>query len=109
MSNIYSDILSGMMDAFASVISNNLNIVMKRLTIISICMMIPTLIVSMFGMNVKIPLEDRPDAFFLIAGLCLGGAILGALLLRDRKPARIRVAQATAASIALSGGRKSRR
>jgi len=84
MANIYSDILSGMMDAFASVISNNLNIVMKRLTVISICMMIPTFIVSSFGMNVKVPLEDRPDAFLLIAGLCVGSALLGALLLGGR-------------------------
>lgn len=49
---IYSDIQSGMMDAFASVISNNLNDVMKQLTLISIIMMVPTLIASVFGMNV---------------------------------------------------------
>ena len=52
MSNIYSSILSGMMDAFASIISNNLNIVMKRLTIITILMAIPTIIFSYYGMNV---------------------------------------------------------
>lgn len=49
---IYSNIQSGMMDAFASVISNNLNEVMKQLTLISIIMMIPTLVASIFGMNV---------------------------------------------------------
>jgi len=53
MSNIYSNILSGTMDAFASVISNNLNIVMKRLTVITILMAIPTMIASFFGMNVS--------------------------------------------------------
>ncbi len=52
MANIYSGILSGMMDAFASVISNNLNIVMKTLTIVSVVMAIPTMIFSAFGMNV---------------------------------------------------------
>lgn len=52
MSNIYSNILSGTMDAFASIISNNLNIVMKVLTIITILMAIPTMIASFFGMNV---------------------------------------------------------
>ncbi|VAW19867.1 Mg2+ transporter protein, CorA-like, partial [hydrothermal vent metagenome] len=52
MAQIYSDIQSGMMDAFASVISNNLNVVMKQLTLISIILMIPTLIASVFGMNV---------------------------------------------------------
>lgn len=53
MCNIYSGILSGMMDAFASVISNNLNIVMKVLTCITIIMAIPTMIFSFYGMNVS--------------------------------------------------------
>jgi magnesium transporter len=52
MAQIYSDIQSSMMDAFASIISNNLNVVMKQLTLISIIMMIPTLVASIFGMNV---------------------------------------------------------
>lgn len=55
MAGIYSSILSGMMDAFASVISNNLNIVMKRLTIITILMAIPTIVFSYYGMNVELP------------------------------------------------------
>jgi len=54
MANIYSGILSGMMDAFASVISNNLNIVMKVLAIITVVMAIPTMVFSAFGMNVDI-------------------------------------------------------
>lgn len=52
MRNIYSNILSGTMDAFASVISNNLNIVMKVLTVITIVMAIPNIIFSFYGMNV---------------------------------------------------------
>lgn len=52
MAQIYSNIQSGMMDAFASVISNNLNEVMRQLTLISLIMMIPTLVASIFGMNV---------------------------------------------------------
>ncbi|OQB15177.1 MAG: Magnesium transport protein CorA [Firmicutes bacterium ADurb.Bin193] len=52
MSTIYSNILSGTMDAFASVISNNLNIVMKTLTVVTILMAIPTMIASFYGMNV---------------------------------------------------------
>ena len=52
MANIYSDIQSGMMDAFASIISNNLNIVMKQLTTVTVILMIPTLVSSFFGMNV---------------------------------------------------------
>ena len=53
MANIYSGILSGMMDAFASVTSNNLNMVMWRLTTITIIMAIPTMIYSFYGMNTK--------------------------------------------------------
>lgn len=53
MCNIYSNILSGTMDAFASVISNNLNIVMKVLTVITIVMAIPNIIFGFYGMNVN--------------------------------------------------------
>ena len=59
MADTYSDILTGMVDTFASVISNNLNIVMKKLTIISLIMMVPTFIVSFFGMNVPLPFENN--------------------------------------------------
>jgi magnesium transporter len=58
MADTYSDIMSGMMDAFASVISNNLNIVMKKLTVISLILMVPTLIASFFGMNIPLPFTD---------------------------------------------------
>lgn len=64
---IYSDILSGMMDAYASVISNNLNVVMKRLTSISIILMIPTLISSFFGMNLVNFMEESHYAFIGVA------------------------------------------
>ena len=50
---VYSEVLSGMMDAYASVISNNLNIIMKRLTSISLVLMMPTLIASFLGMNLE--------------------------------------------------------
>lgn len=69
MANIYSGILSGMMDAFASVISNNLNIVMKVLAIITIVMSIPTMIFSAYGMNTNtkgMPFAERPGGFFII-------------------------------------------
>lgn len=64
--NIYSDILTGTMDAFASIISNNMNAMMKRMTSLSITLMIPTLIASFYGMNVNIHLERFPHAFALI-------------------------------------------
>lgn len=69
MANIYSGILSGMMDAFASVISNNLNIVMKVLAIITIVMAIPTMIFSAYGMNVNtmgMPFAQNHWGFTLI-------------------------------------------
>jgi magnesium transporter len=71
MSNIYSDILTGMMDAFASVISNNLNIVMRLLTTITIVLTIPVLVASFFGMNVPVPMSDNKYAFLMIIGVSL--------------------------------------
>ncbi len=63
MAKIYSDILSGMMDAYASVISNNLNIVMKFLTSVTIILMLPNLVASIYGMNVALPIQNSPHAF----------------------------------------------
>jgi magnesium transporter len=63
MTNISTNILSGMMDAFASIISNNLNGVMKFLAAITIVLSMPTMIASFFGMNVHLPLESHPMAF----------------------------------------------
>ena len=77
MANIYSDILSGMMDAFASIISNNLNMVMKALTLFTIILTIPILLASLYGMNVKLPLQDSPHAFYGIIGVATVFALLG--------------------------------
>ncbi|MGE4587674.1 MAG: magnesium transporter CorA family protein [Mangrovibacterium sp.] len=84
MAQIYSDIQSGMMDAFASVISNNLNVVMKQLASISIILMIPTLIASLYGMNVPNHLEDNGWAFAVI--LIFSGlmSVLGILVFRKK-------------------------
>ncbi|MCX6832984.1 MAG: magnesium transporter CorA family protein [candidate division Zixibacteria bacterium] len=68
---IYSNILAGLMDARVSVVSNNLNMLMKTLNIITIAIMVPTFVVSAFSMNVRIPLEEHPYAFFIIMGLAL--------------------------------------
>jgi len=85
MTNIYSNILSGMMDAFASVISNNLNIVMKQLTVVTIMLMIPTVVSSFFGMNVPNSLETNNYAFLIILGLSVALAVVGVLLIRTKK------------------------
>jgi magnesium transporter len=66
MANIYSNILTGTMDAYASVISNNLNIVMKFLTSVTIIMALPTMVASFFGMNVAVPFANDPHAFIII-------------------------------------------
>ena len=74
MANIYSGILSGTMDAFASVISNNLNIVMKFLATVTIVLSIPTMIASFYGMNVNshgMPFADSPYGFAIVLGLTL--------------------------------------
>lgn len=68
MANIYSSILTGTMDAFASVISNNLNIVMKFLTTITIVMAIPTMIASFFGMNVEMPFLGGLSFWYIVVG-----------------------------------------
>lgn len=85
MANIYSSILTGTMDAFASVISNNINIVMRKLTIISIVLMIPTLISSFFGMNVDLPFQHHPLAVGGIFGASLLASIIGAFVLGERR------------------------
>jgi len=84
MAQIYSDIQSGMMDAFASVISNNLNVVMKQLTLISIILMIPTLIASIFGMNVPNFMENSIWAMPFIIIFSLLFSFLGVLLFRKK-------------------------
>lgn len=67
MANIYSGILSGMMDAFASVISNNLNVVMKFLSTVTIVLSIPTMIASFYGMNFdNIPMGHNPYGFLIV-------------------------------------------
>lgn len=80
---IHSNILSGSMEAFASVIANNTNTVMKRMTGLSLILMLPTLIASLFGMNVPVYLEEIPHAFALIT--LAGAAISAALFLLFRK------------------------
>lgn len=66
---IYSQVLSGLMDARASIISNNLNVRIKALTIITIGIMLPTFIVSLFSMNVPIPMSEHWYAFWVIIGI----------------------------------------
>jgi len=84
MANIYSNILSGMMDAFASVISNNLNVVMKVLTSITIILMLPTLVASIYGMNIQLPFADSPYAFSITMGISVILTIIGMVIFWKR-------------------------
>jgi magnesium transporter len=84
MAKIYSDIQSGMMDAFASVISNNVNAVMKQLALITIILMIPTLVASLYGMNVPNNFERNPLGFVFVVLIALVATILGVLLFRKK-------------------------
>jgi magnesium transporter len=76
MANIYTNILSSSMDAFASIISNNLNNVVKRLTSITIILSLPILVTSIYGMNVKIPGQEGAHAFYIPVILSLLISIL---------------------------------
>lgn len=87
MANIYSGILSGMMDAFASVISNNLNIVMKFLATVTIVMAIPTMIASFYGMNVNtsgMPWANSPFGFVYVVLFAFATSLIVAYFLAKK-------------------------
>jgi magnesium transporter len=87
MADTYTDILFGVMDAFSSVTSNNLNIVMKKLAIINLVMMAPTFVTSFFGMNYKLPFETLPGYIpvLIATGLCVISVFLSVWLLNINK------------------------
>jgi len=66
----YTNILSSSLDAFASIISNNQNEVLKRLTTLTIFLSIPVLIASIYGMNVPLPFQHSPYAFWIPVMIC---------------------------------------
>ncbi|MEO8534150.1 MAG: magnesium transporter CorA family protein [Flavobacterium sp.] len=83
--NIYSNILTGMMDAYASVISNNMNNIMKQMTSISIILMIPTLIASLYGMNVPNGLEESKYGIWILLFVSIILSVLGVFLFKRRR------------------------
>lgn len=87
MANIYSGILNGTMDTFASVISNNQNIVMKFLATITIVLSIPTMIASFYGMNVNtegMPFADMKWGFVIVIGISLVISLIIAMIFRKK-------------------------
>jgi len=85
MAHIYTNILSGLMDTFASVISNNLNNVMRTLTKITIVLMLPTLITSFYGMNVNLPIQENPYAFAVITIVCILASVIAMTILTVKR------------------------
>ena len=71
MAQIYNNILNGTMDAYASIISNNMNGVMKTLTSITIILAVPTMISSFWGMNVNLPLQNNPLGFIVMISISI--------------------------------------
>lgn len=85
VTDIHSNILSGTMDAFASIISNNLNRVLRFLTSITIILAIPTIVASYFGMNVGLPFQQHPAAFAFTIAIALVLSTLAVIYLARHK------------------------
>jgi magnesium transporter len=84
MTNISTEILSGMMDAFASIISNNLNGVMKALAALTIILNLPSIVAAFYGMNVALPGENHPFAFLSVIGIAVGLTAVAAIIFYRR-------------------------
>jgi len=76
MASIYMHNIKSLNDYFSAMISNHLNSVMKFLTSVTIVLMFPTLIASIYGMNVSLPMMHNPLAFTMLMGLSVGGSLL---------------------------------
>ena len=85
MSKIYSNILSSTTDVFASVISNNLNMVMKSLTVVSVIIAVPTVVSSFWGMNVLVPFQETPYGFFIVLVISIIITSLAGLYIRSKQ------------------------
>ena len=83
--NIYSNILESTMDTYQSIINNNMNNVMRTLTVVTIVMMFPTLVAGLFGMNLINGMEDSPLGFIVALIISIGGSGLTWLFLRAKR------------------------
>ena len=84
MSKVYSEVLNGTMDAYASIISNNLNVVMKFLASITIVLSLPTLIASIWGMNVPLPFATNPYGFGIVCGISVLLSVIAFVWLKKK-------------------------
>lgn len=85
MANVYTTILNGTMEAYASIISNNLNVVIQRWTLVTIILMVPTLVASLYGMNVDLPFEKNENAFAYILVFSIVISLLLAMWFRQKR------------------------
>lgn len=86
MADTYSEIFSRVIDAFGSVISNNMNVVMKKLTIVTVVISVPTFITSFYGMNIYLPFSNLgPISVVIVTGICLLGIWVTNFFLSDRR------------------------
>ena len=85
MSNIYRDILSGTMDAYASIISNNLNVVMKVLTSLTLLVAIPSMIGAFWGMNTGVPFEGESWGFWVVIGISVVVCLVAGIVLWKKR------------------------
>lgn len=84
MVEMYSNILMSMSDTFASIISNNLNLVMKFLASITIMLAVPTIIFSLWGTNVPVPFQENPLGFYYVTGIALLCTVIAVIMLWKR-------------------------
>ena len=84
MIQTYSEILNGIIDIFGTMVSNNLNIVMKILTSITVIISIPTMVSSFLGMNVDFPFDTSVIGFYEVIGVSLLATIIATILLKRK-------------------------
>jgi magnesium transporter len=84
MSNIYSNILGNMMGAHSSIISNNLNITIRYLTSVTIILSLPILVASVYGMNVDLPFQHNPYAFWIVVLMAIVLSVFGVFFFRKK-------------------------
>ena len=85
MCTIYRDIVTTTMDGFSSVISNNANDIMKVLTSLTLVISIPTLVASLWGMNVAVPFQSSPWGFWILIAVSLAASVISIIVLTRRK------------------------
>jgi magnesium transporter len=84
MANIYSNILGNMMGAHSSIISNNLNITIRFLTSVTIILSLPILVASIYGMNVELPFQQNPHAFWIVIIMAVVISVSGVFFFRKK-------------------------